>query len=376
VDPEEPARITRVTVTIVLAKQARAVSGNECATIAPRGPTKLGISFRPLQAVALGLDPRAALDTLLKHPFQLLRVAAYWSRLEPQAGSFDPLELDRQVDAAERAGKQIIICVGAVKAFGYPEFFVPAHHLNAPLPEGQLVSRDTHPRLLDAALAQVTRVVDRYKQSTSVVAWQVEHEAVDPLGLEHSWRLATSFVEEEVQALRAADPSRPVVMNGFLAGSMPVRAHQWWRTRDQGDSFAVANQLADIVGIDHYPRQAVLGVRGWSLYLTSGAGRGGQRALGRVAAQAYVHDRRLMVTEGQAEPWETSTVPPNPAGRFPSSCTPDDLVNNYNSCMTWVRQAQMALDAYLFWGAEYWLLRQQTGDPRYLEAFQRILAEA
>ncbi len=83
-----------------------------------------------------------------------------------------------------------------------------------------------------------------------------------------------------------------------------------------------------------------------------------------------------MVTEGQAEPWETSTVPPNPYGRFLSSCTPADLVDNYNSCMTWVRQAHMALDAYLFWGAEYWLLRQQTGDPRYLDAFQRILAEA
>jgi hypothetical protein len=376
VDPEEPAGITRVTVTIVLAKQARAVSGNECATIAPRGPTKLGISFRPLQAVALGLDPQAALDALLKHPFQLLRVAAYWSRLEPQAGSVDPLELDRQVDAAERAGKQIIMCVGAVKAFGYPECFVPAHHLNAPLPEGQLVSRDTHPRLLDAALAQVSRVVDRYKRRTSVVAWQVEHEAVDPLGLEHSWRLAASFVEEEVQAVRAADPSRPVVMNGFLAASMPVRAHQWWRTRDQGDSFAVANRLADIVGIDHYPRQAMVGTRGWSLYLTAGAGRRGQRALGRVAAQAHLYNRRLMVTEGQAEPWETSTVPPNPVGRFPSSCTPANLVDNYNSCMTWFRQAHVALDAYVFWGAEYWLLRQQTGDPSYLEAFQRILAEA
>ena len=363
-------------MTIVLAKQARAVSGSECAPIAPRGPTKLGISFRPLQAVALGLDPLAALGSLLKYPFQLIRVAAYWSRLEPQSGTFDPLELDRQVDAAERAGKQLIICVGAVKAFGYPECFVPAHQLSAPLPEGQLVSRATHPRLLDAALAQVTRVVARYRQRTSVVAWQVEHEAVDPLGLEHSWQLATSFVEEEVQAVRAADPSRPVLLNGFLAGSMPVRAHQWWRTRDQGDSFAVANRLADIVGVDHYPRQAVLSVRGWSLYLAGGARRGGRRALGRVAANAHLYHRRLMVTEGQAEPWETSTVPPNPYGRFLSSCTPADLVDNYNSCMTWVRQAHMALDAYLFWGAEYWLLRQQTGDPRYLDAFQRILAEA
>ena len=32
--------------------------------------------------------------------------------------------------------------------------------------------------------------------------------------------------------------------------------------------------------------------------------------------------------------------------------------------------------AYLFWGAEYWLLRQQHGDLSYLEAFARILDHA
>ena len=29
-----------------------------------------------------------------------------------------------------------------------------------------------------------------------------------------------------------------------------------------------------------------------------------------------------------------------------------------------------------FWSAEYWLLRQQHGDPSYLEAFARILDHA
>jgi hypothetical protein len=32
--------------------------------------------------------------------------------------------------------------------------------------------------------------------------------------------------------------------------------------------------------------------------------------------------------------------------------------------------------AYLFWGAEYWLLRAQGGDPRYVDAFARVLSEA
>ena len=48
------------------------------------------------------------------------------------------------------------------------------------------------------------------------------------------------------------------MMNGFLPTSLPVRLSQWWQTRDQGDSLAVAQRLADMVGIDYYPRHALI----------------------------------------------------------------------------------------------------------------------
>src|ERR1700736_4052169 len=76
--------------------------------IAPRGATRLGISFRPLQAAAFGLDQRATLRALLEYPYQLIRLGAYWDRIEPQPGVFQVDELDWQIDAAEQAGKQII----------------------------------------------------------------------------------------------------------------------------------------------------------------------------------------------------------------------------------------------------------------------------
>ena len=37
--------------------------------LAPRGATLLGISFRPFQVEAFGLDRRATLETLLAYPF-------------------------------------------------------------------------------------------------------------------------------------------------------------------------------------------------------------------------------------------------------------------------------------------------------------------
>lgn len=339
--------------------------------VEPPGPTLLGLSFRPLQAEALGLSPRESLQQLLDYPYPAIRLAAYWNRLEPAPGKFDPSDLDWQVDAAEQAGKQIIICLGAVKNFGYPEFFVPPHHLPAPLPERTLIEPHTHPQLLAAATEFVTRVVRHYASHGAVIAWQVEYEAVDPLGMEHSWRLSQRFVAAETEAVRAADPSRAVVLNSFLATSVPVLAQQWWRTRDQGDSLAVARRLADVVGAGYYPRNAMVRVGPRTVYLDGSHSRWQLRRLANLMAWAASSGRRVMISEGQAEPWEAVTTPPSAPGVGMYSCLPEHVIENYNQCKA---AGGDALWAYLFWGAEYWLLRRCQGDERYLRAFGRVLA--
>ncbi len=341
--------------------------------VEPRGATRLGISFRPLQAEGFGLEPRAALATLLRHPYELIRLAALWNRMEQAPGVFDFSPLDWQVDAAEQAGKHVIIGLGAVKNFGYPEFFVPKHHLPTPLPEGSLVSEASHPDLLTAALAFVARVVDRYRDHEPVVAWQVEHEAVDPLGVEHSWRLATGFVKREIAEVRRVDPKRPILLNGFLPMSLPVAAQQSWRTRDQGDSLALAEEAADIIGVDFYPSHALGAAGEWTVYLDAKVHAWRERAR-HLVKRSGAQGRRLMIAEGQAEPWEAVTIPPNPTGRAMASCPPERVIENYNRCLALASESRSPLDAYLFWGAEYWLLRQQAGDDSYLGAFERILA--
>jgi hypothetical protein len=344
--------------------------------VEPRASTLLGINFRPPQVDALGLDARATLHALLAYPFHIIRLGAYWNRIESEANRFQFDDLDWQIEAAERAGKQIILCVGAIKTFGYPEFFVPVHHLKQPLREGALVRPDTHPSLLSAATAFITRVVERYRDRQSIVAWQVEHEAVDPLGMEHSWRLASAFIEKEVEAARTADPGRPIMMNGFLPTSSPVRLQQWWRTRDQGDSLAVAQRLADIVGIDYYPRHALVSLGARTLYLDGSGSLAERRRRQRLFAWVASSGRRLMISEGQAEPWETVTNPPNPDSQGMYSCLPEQVIANYNTCMAWNRHEAVSLYAYLFWGAEYWVLRDRCGDARYIRAFARILEQA
>jgi beta-galactosidase GanA len=343
--------------------------------IEPRRSTLLGISFRSPQIAVLGLDARTTLHTLLAYPFQLIRLGAYWNRMEPEPGTFSFDELDWQIDAAEQAGKHIILCVGPLKNFSYPEFFVPAHHLRRPFPEHTLIKPSAYPSLLTAATDFITRLVERYTDRKGIVAWQLEHEAVDPLGVEHSWRLDAAFVAKEAEAVRKADPTRPVMMNGFLPTSLLVHLSQWWRTRDQGDSLAVAQKMADMVGIDYYPRHALLTVGTKTLYLDGSQRPWQQRRRKRLFTWTRAHGQQLLIAEGQAEPWEMMTTPPNPEKQGMYSCLPEQVIVNYNTCMRW-SQPEAPLYAYLFWGAEYWMLRKQCSDPGYLQAFTRILENA
>lgn len=343
--------------------------------IEPRHSTLLGISFRPPHIAALGLDARATLRALLDYPFQLIRLGAYWNRIESEPGVFSFDELDWQIDNAEQAGKQIILCVGPLKTFSYPEFFVPDHHLRHPFPEHARIKPSAYPLLLQAATAFITRLIERYKQRKSIVAWQLEHEAVDPLGVEHSWRLDADFVKKEVEALRNADPSRPIMMNGFLPTSLLVHLSQWWQTRDQGDSLTVAQRLADIVGINYYPRHALSSLGSRTLYLDGSTSPWRQRKRQQLFASTRAYRQKVMIAEGQAEPWEGVTIPPNPPRQGMYSCLPEQVITNYNICMRW-SQPEVPLYAYLFWGAEYWILRKQCADPSYLQAFARILEQA
>lgn len=341
--------------------------------IRARGSCELGLSFRPLQAEALGLNPETAFDRLLKEPVPLIRMGAYWNRIETRPGTFNSEELDARLEMAVAAGKRVILAVGAIKTFGYPELHLPRHLAPQGLPEGALISPASHPGLAAAAQHFVGWVVDRYRSNPAITAWQVENEALDPLGVEHSWRLSLDFIAAEADIVRRVDRSRPVLMSGFVPLSAPVRVTQWWRTRGQGDSLAGARALADQVGLDLYPRHAVAAVGTRTLYLDGGAMPWSR--LGKRRLTAAAGGRPVLVTEGQAEPWEAVTVPPSRGGRVPYSCPPERIILNYNLALA-SSGPTSAVAAYLFWGFEYWLRREADGDHSYLEAFRRVASQA
>ena len=130
----------------------------------------LGISFRPRQVEAFGLGGHTTLDALLEYPFELLRLGAYWDRIETSGREFDTQQLDWQLAAAERAGKMVILSVGPVKNFGYPEFYVPKHQLDRPLREGALVEPEVQASLLSAAKSFISTSSSRSRLCGRVAA--------------------------------------------------------------------------------------------------------------------------------------------------------------------------------------------------------------
>jgi hypothetical protein len=165
------------------------------------------------------------------------------------------------------------------------------------------------------------------------------------------------------------------MMNGFLPTSLPVRLSQGWQTRDQGDSLAVAQQLADMLGIDYYPRHALIPLGKRTLYLDGSQSPTSEARRSLLLAQGAARHQKILISEGQAEPWEAVTIPSNPRKQAMYSCLPEHIISNYNTCMGWFGE-QVPLYAYLFWGAEYWMLRKQSLDSSYLQAFERILEES
>jgi len=168
-------------------------------------------AFGPRQVEAFGLGGQTTLDALLEYPFELLRLGDYWDRIETSGREFDTQQLDWQLAAAERAGKMVILSVGPVKNFGYPEFYVPKHQLDRPLREGALLSLRFRRAF---CLRPRASYPHRHRGRDSVVAWQFEHEAVDPLGSKHSWgvrrpvRGRTRDGPHRGAALGASRPSR------------------------------------------------------------------------------------------------------------------------------------------------------------------------
>jgi len=185
---------------------------------------KYGMSFNTMYATELGLDWRETYDAILdelgvKH----LRLAAHWPMVEPDQGDYNFVELDYQINRAAAVGADVILGIGR-RLPRWPECHVPEWAKKLSIEEAQA-----------AQLTYMEQVINRYKNNSAIVYWQVENEPfLEVFAFEHCGELDVNFFEREIALVKSLDPERPVLVTD--SGNLGL----WHNAYKRGDAFGTS----------------------------------------------------------------------------------------------------------------------------------------
>jgi hypothetical protein len=329
------------------------------------GPVQVGISFNPHRAASMGLDYRRAFTRLEALHFRVIRLSAYWDQIDQEGYG----QLDWLMNEAQRAGQPVVLAVG-MKGLGWPEFYIPASAMPAQgLAQGQDAASD--PNLRDATLAFINDTVLRYRDNSTLIAWQVENEPFNRAGPHRLW-IDAEFLRDEITSVRQLDGHRrPLIVNAFSHFNLildQASARQGFDLRqflgfeaDSAERDGLSSlSRGDILGLDVY---TAIGYRFLGHDNMSRADGDWPDRLARVRDLARHQGKQAWITEAQAEPWESG---PN-SDADPRSTSPQAI----RSLFTNLKDA--GFSTVLFWGAEYWLWQADRGDSRWIDTVKAIL---
>lgn len=183
-----------------------------------------GMSFNTMYAKELGLDWQETYDAIVddlgvKH----LRLAAHWPMVEPEPGVYNFEELDYQINKAEESGADVILAVGR-RLPRWPECHLPEWSKSLTWEDQKEEVRD-----------YIEVVVNRYKDRSNIIHWQVENEPyLSAFAFEHCGELDEEFLEEEIELVRTLDPTRPILVTD--SGNLGT----WLGAYKQGDAFGTS----------------------------------------------------------------------------------------------------------------------------------------
>lgn len=163
-------------------------------------PWEQGVSFIPDYASSLGVDPKANMDALLDINVRHFRLTSYWSDMETQPGHYDFSQLDWEFQKAEAKHAKIILTVG-LRQPRWPECHKP-DWVDTTQPASKW-----QPQLESYMRA----VIDRYKHSPSLEAYQLENEYFLK-GFGECNNFDRQRLIDEYDLVKSTDPYHPVVI--------------------------------------------------------------------------------------------------------------------------------------------------------------------
>ena len=290
-----------------------------------------GVSFSIKQCSAFGLDAHETLDWLIKNAgFGRFRMMSYWNEHEKEQGNFDFRELDWQIKAAQKAGAEVTLCLGARQP-RWPENHWPDWAWKA--------SKTERSKTL---LRYIETVIERYKNYSCITSYQLENEALlEDFG--RNSEVDRERLRDEHALVRQLDPSRPIVMTTSTSWGIPVR-----------------QPIPDLVGFSFYNVLYRKGAYHRSLF--SPLVHKFRRLL-----IWLLHRKPVFVHELQLEPWGPTAIWKMDNDEQAKSMGPAHIRRNLSLAK---RIGVRPID---LWGGEWWYWRLKHGDDSIWEAVRQSL---
>ncbi len=302
-----------------------------------------GVDYSESQAAYLGLDPQETYSAII-HDLGVrhIKIHINWNATEKERGVFSFESLDRQVREAEKNDVKLILVIG-MKTGRWPECHTPGWMHDIP-------KEERHAEII----RYVNALVERYKDSDAVEYWQIENEPFLQFGTCPSWYYKdnTTLLEKEVATIRAIDPSRRIIIS------------------DSGElsTWTEAASIGDIVGITMYrsswdSAKKTFGFNTYSFlspefYATKAA-----------LIEKY-YDKPVISIELQAEPWTARPLAESSLAEQEKSMNPELFDENVAFAK------EVGLDAYYFWGAEWWYwMKVKHNKPEIWDKARQLFAE-
>lgn len=258
-----------------------------------------------------------------------IKIITHWDLIEPQKDNYFFDDLDWQISEAEKRGVKIILVIG-MKTGRWPECHLPYWAKN-------LEKDDQQKEILEL----IKEIVLKYKDSPSLIIWQVENEPFFKFG-ECPW-YDEDFLKKEINLVRSLD-KKPVLIS------------------DSGEfSFwTKAAKLGDIVGTTLHRRVWVKEIK---IFLTHHWFRP-IYYWQKTKIIEKIFGKKVICVELQAEPWCKSLL-------YNCSLEEQKITMDFKKFKENIEFAKKTgLDTFYFWGVEwwYWLKTKQNQPEIWQEA--------
>ncbi|MFA5368621.1 MAG: beta-galactosidase [Candidatus Paceibacterota bacterium] len=299
-----------------------------------------GVNFSQKQAIFLEIDPKEAYLALLQDlNIKNIKIAVHWDLLEIEKDKYDFSDLDWQMSEAQKNNAKIVLAIG-MKTPRWPECHIPQWAINLNKKQQQ-----------EQILKYLTAVINRYKDSSAILAWQVENEPFLAFG-SCPWS-DENFLKQEILLVKQIDQNKhPIIITD--SGEMST----WTRASNMG---------GDMVGFTTYRmvwQETLKQYVSYSPWYTP------MFYYRRAQVINMLYGKKAIGVELQAEPWCQASVMLAPIEEQQKTMSLDQLKKNIQFAK------DTGIDTYYLWGGEWWYwMKEKQNHPEYWQEIKKLFAE-